>query len=273
MAALIISLLLLQAGCAQTSIKYLVASDYDRAVILFDNGLLSEARHKAQSVPKDDPSYGAAVRLLSDINDLSFQVSRRHLALAEDYEKAGAYKAALSEYNSALSYNPAAQYVRERAAFLAEAIKEDRRLDLERSRAASLAQKRKNRRDERNDKEYAEASAGAHYSKGRAYLETKAYAKAIDELTLALKYSPNYRDARQLFNVAVKERDGAAQEHIKKGITFFQAEDLDLAIREWDYALEIDPDNEVAADYRRRAEVILERLKNIRERQSTRRPS
>ncbi len=267
-----ISLLLLQAGCAQTSIKYLAASDYDRAVILFDSGLLSEARRKAQAIPKDDPSYGEAARLLSDINDLSLQVSRRHLALAEDYEKAGAYNAAVAEYNTVLSYNPSIQYARERAAFLAEAIREDRRLELEQSRTASLAQK-KNRRDERGDKEYAEASAGTHYSKGRAYLDTKAYAKAIDELTLALKYSPNYRDARQLIDSAVKERDKAAQEHIKKGITFFQAEDLDLAIREWDYALEIDPDNEVAADYRRRAEVILERLKNIRERQSTRRPS
>lgn len=272
-AALIISLLLLQAGCAQTSIKYLVASDYDRAVILFDNGMLSEARQKAQAIPKDDPSYAASAKLLSDINDLSLQVSRRHLALAEDYEKAGAYKAAVSEYNTVLSYNPSIQYARERAAILTEAIKEGRRLDLDQSRAASLVQKKKNRRDERDDKEYAEASAGAHYSKGMAYLDTKAYAKAMEELTLALKYSPNYRDARQLFNNAVKERDMAAQEHIKKGITFFQAEELDLAIREWDYALEIDPDNEVAADYRRRAEVILERLKNIRERQGVRRPS
>jgi len=268
-AVLIIALVLLQAGCAKTSVRYLTASDYDRAVILFDNGMLFEAREKAQGIQKQDPSYAAAAKLLSDINELSLRISRRHLALAEDYEKAGAYRAAVSEYNTALSYDPSIQYARNRAALLAEAIKEGKKLDAEQSKTASLAQK-KNRRE---DKEDAETAAGAHYSKGRAHLDTKAYSKAIDELKLALRYSPNYRDTQELINRAVKERDRAADEHIKKGITLFQAEELDLAMREWDYALEIDPDNEVAADYRRRAEVILERLKNIREKQGIRRSS
>ena len=272
-AALIISLVLSQAGCAMTSVRYFTASDYDRAVMLFDNGMLFEARDKARGIREEDPSYAAAAKLLSDINELSLQISRRHVALAEDYEKAGAYQAAVSEYNTALSYDPSIQYARSRAALLAEAVKEGRKLDAEQSKTASLTQKKKNRRDEREDKEDAETVAVAHYSKGRAHLDTRTYSKAIEELKLVLRYSPNYRDTQELINRAVKERDRAADEHIKKGITLFQAEELDLAIREWDYVLEIDPDNEVAADYRRRAEVILERLKNIRERQGIRRSS
>ena len=42
-----------------------------------------------------------------------------------------------------------------------------------------------------------------------------------------------------------------------------------MAIKEWEAVLELDPSNKVAADYKDRAEVIMERLKRIREKQSS----
>lgn len=59
--------------------------------------------------------------------------------------------------------------------------------------------------------------------------------------------------------------EAEVQERIKRGIAQFQLEDLDGAIAEWGRALELDPGNTVALDYRRKAQGMLKRIEEIRE--------
>ena len=59
--------------------------------------------------------------------------------------------------------------------------------------------------------------------------------------------------------------EAEVQERIKRGIARFQLEDLDGAIAEWGRALDLDPDNTVALDYRRKAQGMLKRIEEIRE--------
>jgi len=68
---------------------------------------------------------------------------------------------------------------------------------------------------------------------------------------------------------AKKERDKAVDIRFRKGIAYFQSEEMEMAIKEWEAVLELDPSNKVAADYKYRAEVIMERLKRIREKQTS----
>jgi tetratricopeptide (TPR) repeat protein len=67
---------------------------------------------------------------------------------------------------------------------------------------------------------------------------------------------------------------GEVQERIKAGIARFQLEDLEGAIDEWGRALELDPENAVALDYRRKALSMRRRIEELREesRDDVRRP-
>jgi tetratricopeptide (TPR) repeat protein len=66
--------------------------------------------------------------------------------------------------------------------------------------------------------------------------------------------------------------EAEVQERIKSGIARFQLEDLDGAIAEWGRALELDPANAVALDYRRKAQGMLKRIEEIREEEGRRVP-
>lgn len=249
---LIVLLALFMAGCVQMSNRYVSGTEYDRAVILYENGRLAEAREKAKAIPREDPSYKAARKLLADINTVAMQLSRRHTELGEDYERAGIYSKAVAEYNKALVNNPANILARNRLEVLTEAMKNGENPDS----------------SKKNSKGDPEDMANIHYLKGKIYLDSKAYSKAIEEFGAALKAVPAYMNAKDLLAKAKKEREKAIDSRLKKGIAYFQSEEMELAVKEWDAVLELDPSNRVAADYKYRAEVIMERLRKIREKQA-----
>lgn len=230
--------------------KYLKGSEYERAHILYEHGKLGEARQMAEAVPEDSPDYKSARRLVREIGALSVQLARKHVEIAEECEKAGIYPKALEEYRTSLSYafNP---LVKSKADELATSLKEGRR---------SETVKKENG---------PEFYANLHYMKGKFLYDSRAYGKAIDEFTTVLKHLPNYMNTKELLARAKRERDKAVDKHLKNGIGFFQAEEMEKAIREWDIVLEMDSSNKTAADYKYRAEVILERLKSIQQKKES----
>lgn len=263
---LIAACLALLTGCVQMSSRYVSGSDYDKALILYDSGLLFEARQKAYGIPRNDISYKAASKLIMDINAVFLQVSRRHMEIGEDFEKAGIYQQAIAEYTLSLKYNPSNLLVSNKITTLTEALRDGRRLeaDKEKPSHAPVPAKKKAIKIEEDP----EVIANAHYIKGKIYYESKAYARAIDEFNSVLRNVPAYMDTKDLLDKSKKERDKAVDRHIKNGIGYFQAEEMDLAIKEWDTVLELDPGNKKAADYKYRAEVIMDRLKKIREKKA-----
>ncbi len=256
------------AGCVQMTPRYMRASAYEQARILYERGLLSEARSRALDVPSRSPDFKAARNLVGEINAVSVQISRRHMAIADDYEKAGIYSKAIEEYETALRLNPANTFIKSRIAMLRDSMKEGRRIDVEKPEPKA----KKADKDKDRDKEDPEVEANNHYIQGKLYLESNSYARAIEEFSSVLKYVPTYMNTKELLARSIKERDTAVDKHLKKGIGFFQKEEMEKAIREWDMVLELDPVNKDALDYRYRAEMILERLKKIREKAVVERP-
>lgn len=254
-AVLFIALL---AGCAQMQPGYMLSSDFERAMSYYESGRLSEAREKAKSVPREAPDYKAARKLIEDINTISMQLARRHMDMGEDFEKAGIYTRALFEYRQSLKYNPSNILALKRVEVITDALRSgEKPVQLEKK------QSKKNSREEPED------IANTHYLKGKIYLDSKAYAKAIEEFSAVLKILPAYMNTKDLLSRAKKERDKAVDIRFRKGIAYFQSEEMEMAIKEWEAVLELDPSNKVAADYKYRAEVIMERLKRIREKQTS----
>ncbi|CAG1066379.1 hypothetical protein BAC1_01988 [uncultured bacterium] len=252
-------LLLLLSGCSQTLMGYTGASQYERAMYYYENGRLSDAREKARSVSRDNPDYKAARKLIEDINAISMQLARRHMEMGEDLEKAGIYNRALFEYRESLKYNPSNILALKKVETISDALRSGGK-----PAQADRKQARKNAKEEQP-----EDLANTHYLKGKIYLDSRAYAKAIEEFTSVLKILPAYMNTKDLLSRARKERDKAVDERFRKGIAYFQNEEMEMAIKEWEAVLELDPSNKVAADYKYRAEVIMERLKRIREKQTS----
>lgn len=268
---LAITLAALLSGCAQMSFKYLSAGNYERAVILYEKGMLIEAKAIAQKIDKDDPDYRYARKLIADINAVSYATAKKYMELGEEFEKAGIIPGAIEQYKKALVYNPVNKAAQKAIERLEGAPKED--LPAVRQASAVLKPERQNNGAKENTKPEKKeidtaALAGAHLARGKSYLGSGTFQKAIDEFRICLKYEPGMREARELLGKAEKDKDTAVDTHLKKGISHFQREELELAIREWERALELDPENKPAADYKSRAEGILEVLKRIREKQT-----
>lgn len=247
----------LLAGCAQMSPSYIASSEFERAMVYYESGRFAEALEKARSIQRDDPDYNAARKLILDITSISMQLSRRHMDIAEDYEKAGIYSQAVFEYRESLRYNPANLLAQKRIEAIEDALRSG-------ERPAQPAKKNK-----KAVKEEPEDVANTHYLKGKIYLESKAYARAIEEFSAVLKALPAYMNTKDLLQRAKKERDQAVDARFRKGIAYFQNEEMEMAIKEWEAVLELDPSNKVAADYKSRAEVIMERLRRIKEKQAS----
>ena len=103
--------------------------------------------------------------------------------------------------------------------------------------------------------------------RGTLSLESEAFKKSLDSLG-EFHYGRVPDMPRRLLEslplMSGRERGASSEEHLRKGIASFQSEDLEGAIRMWDAALELDPGNRTAAEYKSRAEVILKRLNEIR---------
>ena len=244
-------------GCVHLTPGYLLGSGYEKAVALYESGYVIEAGEAAEKVGEDDPDYGRAQKLISEIRALRLEIAREHMELAEDYEEAGILNMAIKEYRAALKYNPTNAWVKRRIEDLTVLLSERKKVE----RAEMIETLRG-----KGTKEPEEV-ARARYTRGRLYLESGSFNKAIEEFTAVLKAVPGYKDTEVLLERARGERKTAIDYHFKKGIDYFQKENLELAIDEWDVVLDLDPGNAEAADYKKRALAIMEKVKEIKERQ------
>lgn len=253
------------AGCAHVSPVYIFGSDYRQAVILYENGLIMEAKDKAVLVEKTSPDYKPAVELIKEVDRLAPEISREHMELGEDYEKAGIVTKAIQEYALALKYNPSNHWVKRKIKILSELKNQKKPGEVNKALVKIKKSIKNSKAGEGRDPEEA---AGEHYIRGKFYLVTGKYWQAIDEFTAALKIVPDYKDAGGLLARAIREKKWFTDYHFKKGLEFFKKEELGPAIKEWDRVLSLDPSNTEAADYRKRAEAIRQKVEKIKERQT-----
>lgn len=204
----------------------------------------------------NDAPHKDVRKLINEAHTAVLQTARQHTQLAQDYEKTGTYDKALKEYNISLTYNPYDARVQSKVVSLPALLKKGSRVKkagpADKGRMEGVGQD-------------PGLIADIHYLKGRIYLESNSYEKAINSFSAALKLMPDYLDTKELLARSKREKELAVDFHLKQGIDYFKAEEIELAIKAWNAVLEIDPDNKAAADYRARALLIMERLKEIKE--------
>ncbi len=254
---------LFMAGCAGIGPDYITASDYRQAEILFEQGYVIMAREKARSVLKGDPDYEKSQRLLRDIKTLALKLSQEHMEMAEAYEKVGIIQKAMHEYRVALRYNPDNNWGKKKLRLLSKISSGEKAGEP----MPRLEEVKKKIRKARKKEMVPEKKAERHYVKGKLYLISGKYNKAIKQFKAALRDMPDYKDAEVLLKMASLERQHYIDFHIKRGVTLFQKEELDDAVKEWNKVLAMDPGNTEAADYKKRAETIQEKLKKIKDTQ------
>lgn len=266
--AIVLAVFLVAAGCVQFTPEYMGGTEYEKARFLYERGLLDLAKEKADSVAEGEPHYKEARELAREIDVLSRRLASRHQEIAEEYLAAGIPAVAVKEFEIALGYDPGNEAIYKK---LAEARK---------SMAAGMGVPSGG--DEAEDKGD-DASGGlsfgkgpggekarARYERGRELFGSGEYRLAAEEFYAVLEVDPDNREARAYLNLAEAELERALELHMKRGISYFQKEEMDLAIKEWDRVLELDPGNTEASEYKSRAEAVLKRWKKIRDKQNPR---
>lgn len=244
--------LLFLSGCATLTPRYIVGSGLERARILYENGQLAEARETAAGLARGDPDYSKAQALLVEIKAVSVALSKHHAGLGREYEKAGILRLAISEYKRSLRLDPSDAAVRRRLALI----------------GGTLGAPHVSPGDNRALDPHTLETVNASYMKGKAYLDAGAFNEAIVEFEAVLEILPSDTDTKKLIAEAVRRFDEAVDLHFKKGISYFEKEEMALAIKEWDVVLALDPKHAKADDYKKRAELIMERLEKIKKRQT-----
>jgi len=257
-------LLLLCAGCVQFSPQFLLGSSFDRALLLWEQGLIIEAREAALMVGPDEPVYKEARVLLVKIKSLSLEVAREHKELGEDYEKAGIESRAIKEYRRSLLFNPSNTVVARKLKWLEEG---GTAVEVGAQKLSKPKKKSKKKTKKKRGAVAPEVNANTHYMRGKVYLESTAYPEAIEEFNAAREFVPDFLDTAALLERAEKRLELQIDRHFKKGISYFQKEEMELAVEEWDSVLRLKPSHKDALEYKGRAELIMERIKSIKERQ------
>lgn len=91
------------------------------------------------------------------------------------------------------------------------------------------------------------------------------YPRALRVLARAEEQAPRASQLAAERAAVQRLLEAEVAERIKAGIAKSQREDLTGAIQEWGRALELDPENAVALDYRKKAQGMLKRIEEIRE--------
>jgi tetratricopeptide (TPR) repeat protein len=100
--------------------------------------------------------------------------------------------------------------------------------------------------------------------KGLSYKERQAYTEAIAEFEKALNLDPNNAQAQTYLEETKTTLQKQVALHLNEGIRYFNDQQLEKAIAEWDKVLALSPDNQKAKDYRKRAHTMLEKLRTLK---------
>jgi len=247
------------AGCSQIAAQFPKTEPLERAIMLYEKGRLMEARRAAASMGGEGPAHDAAQELIADIDEIRARLIKRHMDLGKAYESAAMYERAQHEYNQAAQLNPDGTLILEEEPTAPAQPSEVTSASLFPQTAVLPPE------DEIGE---VKALATISFRKGKMYYESGKYAKALEKLTTALRLSPSFPEARELYKKALRERDEAVTLHLNEGLRRFQQEEMEQAIAAWRTVLDLDPENRVAADYLARATVMMKRLSEIREQQN-----
>jgi len=95
---------------------------------------------------------------------------------------------------------------------------------------------------------------------GIAQLKAGKINKAIASFKKALKVSPNNLKAEKYLLDAQTQKEEIIQKALRKGIVYFENDELEAAMKEWKKVLALDPSHEKALDYKKQTQIRLDAL-------------
>jgi tetratricopeptide (TPR) repeat protein len=102
--------------------------------------------------------------------------------------------------------------------------------------------------------------SNASYNLGKLMLNRGNVAKAVGLLN---RIDPSYEDTGQLLSLALARMKSLAETHYRDGVKHFINEDLEMAIKDWKKALELNPEHPKARQDIENAERLLDKLKAL----------
>jgi tetratricopeptide (TPR) repeat protein len=107
------------------------------------------------------------------------------------------------------------------------------------------------------NKEATKLLRASAYEAGRNLLREKSYVEALR----AFRGLPQeYRDVRQIVQILEKNLERQAEDHYKKGVSYYAAGELEKAIEEWDETLRLNPAHPKAGQDLKKASRLRDKL-------------
>ena len=105
------------------------------------------------------------------------------------------------------------------------------------------------------------ADADKFVQTGTAQLNNGDVNQAIASFKKALKANPKHAKAAQQLQQAEQKKADLIDEHLRRGIAYFNGDQLEQAMQEWKQVLALDADHAKALDYKQRTQVRLDALR------------
>jgi tetratricopeptide (TPR) repeat protein len=224
---------------------------YDDA---FDEGDLPAARRSMEQLlglDPFDPELQIDERQLHDALRLAVT---RGLSDGRSQISAGDYDDATRRFRQVLELDPDNELARGHISYIAT-LQREREATAERS--ASFASPERSASGP-------EIRAKGFYEEARDEEQSKEYEEAILNYDRALKLDPKHRDAQRRLNEMRSLLAGRVGTLIEEGRSAYRNEDLEMALYKWRLAEVIDPENERARAYVKRARRQLQNLERLR---------
>jgi tetratricopeptide (TPR) repeat protein len=103
------------------------------------------------------------------------------------------------------------------------------------------------------------------FEQAQAYYKQNQFAKAIELYNRILERDPSHSAAHAKLEESQRQLNFQVEKYFNRGMTYYTAEDYESAIREWQKALNINPNHKLSLEYTQQAQQRLDALKQLRE--------
>jgi len=197
-----------------------IAKRFGQGMDFYQRGKLREAIAVWEEVLKDAPSHELARKYLEATRVQLDKLVAEHYRKAEEYYNEDRWQEAINEWNALLGLLPGDTQVMEKIKTTRKTIDE-------------------------------------HFNIGMEHYEQGNYSEAIKEWQQVLKWDSHYYGVTENIEKAslkIKEMEAVSRkeivnEYLNEGLKYYRANDYFSAVREWQKALDIDPQQKEAMDY------------------------
>jgi tetratricopeptide (TPR) repeat protein len=103
----------------------------------------------------------------------------------------------------------------------------------------------------------------SYYRQGLELFKNKVFEMALEFFEKVVEIIPDYKDIQKMLDRAREALTAFIDDLYKEGITYYRDQDLNKAMEKWSEVLRLDPDHEGAKKYSEKAQLLLDKLREI----------